>query len=837
MLLNSERSNGGVKTSMLKRLSRNYYFLINRLGAENVINYGIICWLCFAPVNFILSSSAELIYLGFGRIITVFLYFIASLVFFVVLPIALHRLNREAFMFSLFSILVVMLSLYMSKDKLWFIKQLRIMFVKGIPLFFLFSVAKNNEKLFKILEISGFLILIAALLSTTVFRENYPGGIGGYSMYDGYRTLVASIFFMGSILYKPKLITIAALILSVFVNIMSGTRGPLLLEIALIISMFIFLIIKKLSKKMKLTLLIMLIIIILVFSVFNVFDYIITEPFFVKYSRSISLLLSGDFFKSDTRLEIISASIDLISLNLFFGPGILNERIEIGKHVSEGTSYSHNFFLEMLTQFGTIPGVILLFFFFRAIFKKYMCRTAFKDRLLLIVLVSSALTPLLVSGSYLEWAMFYVLMGYLLNTNNFLFKSKMKAGYNLKINGLNGGFNMDNIKTRKRFVKLTITMFANSSRNKRELEAAHEAGFDVSVIAKGTPDKDKIREKVDGFEVLRYKTKYINYPKIDFVNKIIAFFVWVVRVHRIEDIDVLSCHDISALSIGYLSTLFKKNKPKLVYDSHEFEIGRNVKRSKLLIFLITHLERFLINRSALTIVVNDSAVNELVRIHNLKERPLAIGNVPHYWRIDEAVCKERRREFLDLLKRKDEPFILMYHGIIVPDRGISTLIKIIANTDNTVAVILGEGAESDMLKIRTVIQQEEVTDRVLLHPFVPYEKIWQYVGAADVSVVIISPSSKSYYFASPNKLFENIQSLTPVIVSDFPDMSKIIDEYKIGITVDPLDKAEILAAVNKMQTDKKYYLKCKKNLEFAKEELCWENEKRNLVEAYEKLYY
>ncbi|HHU03079.1 MAG TPA: glycosyltransferase family 4 protein [Christensenellaceae bacterium] len=396
---------------------------------------------------------------------------------------------------------------------------------------------------------------------------------------------------------------------------------------------------------------------------------------------------------------------------------------------------------------------------------------------------------------------------------------------------------MGNLKTDKKLVKLTVGAFINENRDKREIEAAQEAGFDISVIAKGTSEKDKTWEQVDGFDVLRYKTKYINFLKLDFVNKVISFFVWVFRIRKINDIYVLSCHDIIALSIGYLSTLFKQNKPKLIYDSHEFEIGRNIKRSKFMVFIITHLEYFLIKRSALTIVVNDSIADELVKIHKLKERPLVIRNIPHYWHIDEAVCNERRKEFLNLLHRKDEPFILMYHGGIMPNRGISTLIKIVVNTENTVAVILGEGTESNMLKIRKVIQQEEVTDRVLLHPFVPYDKIWQYVGAVDLSVIISPPSIRSYFLSLPNKLFENIQSLTPIIASDFPELSRIIDGYKIGITVNPLDKGEIILAVNKMQNDKKFYLQCKENIKHAKEELCWKNEKRKLVETYEKLYH
>ena len=87
----------------------------------------------------------------------------------------------------------------------------------------------------------------------------------------------------------------------------------------------------------------------------------------------------------------------------------------------------------------------------------------------------------------------------------------------------------------------------------------------------------------------------------------------------------------------------------------------------------------------------------------------------------------------------------------------------------------------------------------------------------------------------PNKFFENIQSLTPVIVSNFPEVSKIVDEYNIGIKVDPNSIAEIIEAIEKMRYDKILYATFKSNLKKAKEELCWEKEKKVLEQAYEKL--
>ena len=84
----------------------------------------------------------------------------------------------------------------------------------------------------------------------------------------------------------------------------------------------------------------------------------------------------------------------------------------------------------------------------------------------------------------------------------------------------------------------------------------------------------------------------------------------------------------------------------------------------------------------------------------------------------------------------------------------------------------------------------------------------------------------------PNKFFENIQSETPIICSDFPAVAPIVKEYGIGLTCDPTDLDQLNACVEKMRTDKVFYAQCKENLKKAKKDLCWENEKKALKDAY-----
>lgn len=182
-----------------------------------------------------------------------------------------------------------------------------------------------------------------------------------------------------------------------------------------------------------------------------------------------------------------------------------------------------------------------------------------------------------------------------------------------------------------------------------------------------------------------------------------------------------------------------------------------------------------------------------------------------------------------------DTFIILYHGAIVKNRGIEQLINLLGINSKINLVILGECKDKKYLEeLKEKINTLGVETRVIFHPSVPNKDLWQYIGAVDLSVMMISSTVKSYYLSLPNKFFESIQSLTPLITSDFPEMKKIIDKYKIGLTCNPNNVNELNSCVEKMRTDRSFYLKCKNNLKIAKEDFCWEKEKRYLINAFKK---
>jgi len=387
-----------------------------------------------------------------------------------------------------------------------------------------------------------------------------------------------------------------------------------------------------------------------------------------------------------------------------------------------------------------------------------------------------------------------------------------------------------------RLLKICINTWRNESRDERELDVCKELGLEILVMAKGDPkDRSKI-DVVAGYKVLRFSARPLGTKISSNINRVVAIFTWSYYAYKLKP-NYISGHDLGALLIAWISTLFlpKDKKPQLIYDSHEFEIGRNAKRNSINKWLVKHIEGFLMKRCAFSIMVNDVIADKVQKIHKLKERPVVVRSIPNMWIVDNLITEEIHTGFCRQLNVPNDTFITMYHGGLMANRGIETLIKLLSLNKHICAVILGNGEYGYIEQLKKYAAEQGVDGRVLFLPAVVIEELWKYVGAADAGMVLISAVVENHYYSLPNKFFENIQSETPIICSNFPVMKPLIDQYQIGLTCEPENLGEINDCVEKLRKDKVFYNQCKNNLKLAKLELCWENERNVLFEAYKKV--
>lgn len=372
---------------------------------------------------------------------------------------------------------------------------------------------------------------------------------------------------------------------------------------------------------------------------------------------------------------------------------------------------------------------------------------------------------------------------------------------------------------------------SHASRNRRELEVAKDCGFEVEVIS--SDDEAYFKEHFPQYSLVSDGSVKVSYS-MSWIKRHWQIFIGkfkVLKVARHIDADVVSCHDLDSLWNCWLANSFKSHRPKMVYDSHEFELGRNKKRSRLGLWWVKKQERFLMKRCVFSIMVNDVIADEVQRIHGLKQRPVVVRNIPSYWNIDKEECSKMKTELLSMMSSPRKT-MLMYHGGVASGRGIETLLMTVSKNDDVCLVVLGNAEHGYLDKLVKMTKALGIDDRVLFHQAVSIAELWKYVGASDIGMVTIPAIAKSYYYMLPNKFFENIQCETPVICSNYPAIQPLVEKYGVGLTCDPTDVEAINACIHKFISDEQFFDQCKQNAKIAKEELCWEKESLILKKAF-----
>ena len=179
--------------------------------------------------------------------------------------------------------------------------------------------------------------------------------------------------------------------------------------------------------------------------------------------------------------------------------------------------------------------------------------------------------------------------------------------------------------------------------------------------------------------------------------------------------------------------------------------------------------------------------------------------------------------------------IVLYSGGITFNRGLEELITSLNYLKNIVLVIMGYGAPRYVSELKKFIRSQKLSDRVFFFGPVPHGEVTKYAASADLGAAPIKNSCLSYYYCSPNKVFEYVGAGLPVVGSNFPELKKVIEGYGLGKTFDPDDPVDIARAISYVLSDQNKYKIMAKNAYEAIKIFNWENEEKKLLKIYQDL--
>jgi glycosyltransferase involved in cell wall biosynthesis len=280
---------------------------------------------------------------------------------------------------------------------------------------------------------------------------------------------------------------------------------------------------------------------------------------------------------------------------------------------------------------------------------------------------------------------------------------------------------------------------------------------------------------------------------------------------------MLVSNDLDTLPAVYLVARIRGIP--LVYDSHEFftelpeMVGRPIVRRVWSWFEQTLLPRI---RHGYTVCQSISdAYHEKYGI-----RLAVVRNLP--------VASTRNAPGMDTEGPQRD--LIIYQGAVNMGRGLESMIHALVYLEKYRFQLFGEGTISrDLVRLRDSLS---LGARVEFMGRIPFEELRWHTRQAALGISLEEDIGLNYRYALPNKLFDYIQAQIPVLVSDLPEMSRIVREYEIGQVVRSREPEQLARQMEEMIVSEELREKWIRNLCRAAQELCWAKEVNKLRDVF-----
>ena len=346
-----------------------------------------------------------------------------------------------------------------------------------------------------------------------------------------------------------------------------------------------------------------------------------------------------------------------------------------------------------------------------------------------------------------------------------------------------------------RVLHISNTDIELDSRIRKELKALSQLpGVQVSVL--GVPDAAvNGAAELDGahYRKLRLASRALKvFPRaVRYFFQMIEFTFRAVAAGRRLNPEIVHCHDTFALPAGRI--LKKQFDCRLIYDTHELESDKNAQNA-ILSWATLLIEKVCWKQVDLLISVSDSIIDWYMR--NLGAKPsVLVLNSPAIAadfgaRLD---ANGRGTYFHEKFRIPAGSPVFVYLGMLGRGRGIEICLDAFAAAPNDAHVVfIGFGRLE-----QKITEYASRHPNIHFHQAVPHDQVVSLVRSADYGLCLIERTSLSAYYCLPNKLFEYSFARIPVLASSFPEISRLVERYSLGVCCNP-DPDSVRAALNEL---------------------------------------
>ena len=362
--------------------------------------------------------------------------------------------------------------------------------------------------------------------------------------------------------------------------------------------------------------------------------------------------------------------------------------------------------------------------------------------------------------------------------------------------------------------------FHRNSRARRQVLALSDAGLNVVVLhLPGTEPDDRVLPP--SFGDIEFATIPINFGRsgplrfLKLHHKLSAF---------LERFRFSAVHASDLFVLPALAGYAGQHDVPLFFDSRELYTHVVGTVRKPWSRAVWHLvQKRYLPRVTTTFTVSDAIADFLQERYDIP-RPIVIPNVPL------SSAHSSGPDVRTHLGLAPDDFLAIQLGAIRARRGCELAVEIVSRVQGLHVAFVGDGPFRSALA--RLAATNGVTGRIHFVDAVPPEDVTTFARTADVGLVLIPDLCLSYRFALPNKLFECISAGVPVVVSDLPEMKRVVMDHGVGLCVEPSDVGAAAAALAGLASDRNKLAGLRRNCIKATATLNWETYRPLFVNAF-----
>lgn len=251
-----------------------------------------------------------------------------------------------------------------------------------------------------------------------------------------------------------------------------------------------------------------------------------------------------------------------------------------------------------------------------------------------------------------------------------------------------------------------------------------------------------------------------------------------------KSFDLVIANDIEALPLAFNSV-----SSRVWYDAHEYAPRENEESIKWRLFFQPFklfLCRKYMPKANIVTTVCDSIATEYSKLLGIEVE--VIRNCPEFHSLAPSLG------FVDKIN-------LIHHGASIKGRKLEFLIDLMRHLDKRFHLYLML-TSTDPEYLEELKIQARIDNRIKFLEPVEMKEIPKFINQFDLGIYFLKPLNFNQKYALPNKLFEFIQGRLGIIIGPSVEMSKIVNNYKLGMVTKNFNLTDIAEEINALTYDK-----------------------------------